>query len=118
MGKKKIVTLNQNSQFKRLYSKGNSFVSSNLITYIKRNNLNINRVGITASKKIGISVKRNRARRVIKSSYIKLFPYVKNGFDIVFVARYKTCYLKMQDIYSNMFKHLKDANLINEEINH
>ena len=116
MGKKKIVTLNQNSQFKRLYSKGNSFVSSNLITYIKRNNLNINRVGITASKKIGISVKRNRARRIIKSSYVELFPYVKNGFDIVFVARHKTCYLKTQDVYSSMFKHLKDARLLNEKI--
>ncbi|MDR1627415.1 MAG: ribonuclease P protein component [Oscillospiraceae bacterium] len=116
MSQKKIVTLNQNSQFKRLYSKGSSFVSYNLITYIKRNNLNISRVGITASKKVGISVKRNRAKRIIKSSYMKLFPQIKSGFDIVFVARYKTCYLKTQDIYENMFKHLRNAHLIDEKI--
>ena len=116
MSKKKIVTLNQNSQFQRLYSKGNSFISPNLITYIKKNYLNISRVGITASKKVGIAVKRNRARRIIRSAYIKLFPYIKNGFDIVFVARYKTCYLKTQDVYINMFKHLKSANLINGKI--
>ena len=116
MDKKKIVTLNQNIQFKRLYSKGKSFVSSDLITYVRRNNLNISRIGITTSKKIGISVKRNRARRIIKSSYMKLLPYVKNGFDMVFVARYKTCSLKTQDIYADMFKHLKGAGLINEKV--
>lgn len=116
MGKKKIVTLNQNIQFKRLYSKGKSFISSNLITYVKKNGLNISRIGITASKKIGISVKRNRARRIIKSSYMRLLPFMKSGFDIVFVARCKTCGLKTQDVYVSMFKHLKGAGLINEKV--
>ena len=116
MNKKKIVTLNQNSQFKRLYSKGKSFISPNLITYVRRNNLNIVRVGITASKKIGISVKRNRAKRVIRSSFAKLCPFIKGGYDIIFVARCKTCFLKSQDIYKSMFRHFETAGLMNEEI--
>lgn len=112
---KKIVTLNQDRQFRRLYSKGTSFVSPNLITYVKKNNLKISRVGITTSKKIGNAVKRNRARRIIKSAFTQLLPHIKRGFDIIFVARSKTCYAKTQDIYFNMFKHMKNANLINEK---
>ena len=56
----KIVTLKENRDFKRLYAKGKSCPHPLLVTYARKNRLNISRIGITTSKKIGNAVSRNR----------------------------------------------------------
>ena len=87
MQNKKITTLKNNKDFKKIYNRGQSVVSKNVVTYVLKNNLNYNRIGITASKKIGNAVKRNRARRLIKQSYALISNELSMGYDIVFVAR-------------------------------
>ena len=82
-----FVTLNKNKDFIRAYSKGKSFVSPVLVIYVIKNREKNVRIGITASKKIGNAVQRNRARRVIRESVRKIYPDLSNGFDFVFVAR-------------------------------
>lgn len=109
----KMVSLCLNTDFRRAYYKGRSFVASGLITYVLKNRLGINRIGITTSKKIGIAVKRNRARRVIRAAYSALQGSVKEGYDIVFVARSKTTFLKSDDVLLIMKKQLKDAGVLN-----
>ena len=47
------VTLNENRDFRRAYAKGKSRVHRLLVTYVLRNRLGVNRVGFTATKKIG-----------------------------------------------------------------
>ena len=66
------------------------------------------RFGITTGKKIGKAVKRTRARRVIRASYYELYPYMEKGYDIIFVARGKTPYVKSQVVKKAMKKHLKE----------
>ena len=45
------------------------------------------RAGITVSKKVGKSVTRNRLKRLIKEN-LKFYGFsIKNGYDLVFVAR-------------------------------
>ena len=46
-------------------------IRDRLVTYARKNRLNINRVGITTSKKIGNAVSRNRARRIIREMCIR-----------------------------------------------
>lgn len=104
-----ILTIKKNKDFLRAYSRGTSFVSPVLVTYVRRNHLGKLRLGITTSKKIGKAVKRNRARRIIKNSYRSIFPYLKNGYDIVFVARGKTPFVKSFKVLSAMENHLKEA---------
>ena len=58
----KFVPLNENKDFRRIYAKGKSYVSSSVITYVSKNRCKQIRVGITTSKKIGNAVQRNRAR--------------------------------------------------------
>jgi len=84
---KKIVTLKKNYEFQRLYKKGKFYVGKYLVLYVKENKLNINRIGITTSRKFGNSVKRNRVRRLIRESYRYYEKYLKVGYDFVFVAR-------------------------------
>jgi ribonuclease P protein component len=84
---KKIIPITENYEFKRLYNKGDSCVTPFFVLYYKRNRRKFNRLGITASKKIGNAVKRNRARRRLKELY-RLYAHEKvAGFDIVIVAR-------------------------------
>lgn len=102
----KIITLNRNGLFRRAYSKGQSFVSPVLITYVIKNKNRKNRIGIVTSKKIGKANKRNRARRVIKEAYRLVLEGILPGHDFVFVARGKTSFVKMQAVKGEMIKHL------------
>lgn len=101
----KMVTLNRNNDFRRLYKK-TAMVGSVLVTYQSKNRLGINRVGITTTKKIGKAHSRNRARRVIREAYRLLEPSLSPGHDFVFVARGRTVSCKMQEVYRAMKKHL------------
>ena len=105
------ITLKENKDFSRLYRRGKSFVSPVLVTYVSKNKSGNLRYGITTGKKIGKAVRRTRARRVIREAYYQLYPYLNEGYDIVFVARGKTPYVKTQVVLKAMKKHLTDAGI-------
>ena len=60
----------------------------------------INRIGITASKKIGGAVQRNRAKRVIREALRLIMQEytLKTGHLIVIAARERATVSKMQDV--------------------
>jgi ribonuclease P protein component len=45
------------------------------------------RVGVVCSRRVGGAVVRNRARRLLKEAWRGLSPRVRDGFDLVVVAR-------------------------------
>ncbi|MBC8570643.1 ribonuclease P protein component [Oscillospiraceae bacterium NSJ-54] len=94
--------LNENRDFRRLYSRGKSKAGSVLVTYCMKSRRGYNRIGITTSKKIGNAVQRNRARRVIKEAYRLLEEEVSPSWDICFVARGKTCRVPMGQVKKMM----------------
>jgi ribonuclease P protein component, eubacterial len=80
-------SLKKNIDFQEVYKKGKSFANKYLVMYILENNLMINRIGISVSKKVGNSVVRHRLTRLVKESYRlneELFP---KGLDIVVIGR-------------------------------
>ena len=110
-----IITLCDAWAFRRAYRNGKSFVSPELVTYVIKNKQNNLRIGITTGKKIGKAVMRSRARRVIRAAFrdiIKETEIVSNGFDVVFVARGKTPYVKSTFLAKVMKKQLKESGLI------
>lgn len=110
----KLVTIKENKDFRRIYSKGKSYVDPVLVTYVLKQRYKEPRVGITTSKKIGKAVQRNRARRIVMAAYRELYPKLeKTGYDIIFVARGRTPYVKSTDILRCMKKQLKKAGVIN-----
>lgn len=108
----KFPVLNENTQFRTLYYRGKSQVHPALVTYVRRNRLGYARAGITAGKKIGNAVVRNRCRRVIREAYRALFPSVRGGWDIVFVARGRTAALKSTQVLRIMEAQLRAAGLL------
>lgn len=105
MEKTEILKLNK--EFKRLYYRGKSNINPLIVTYAKRNNLKVNRIGITTSKKIGKAVYRNRARRLLKEAYRLLEPCTPTGWDFVFVARSKTTFSNLNQVYPVMKKQIE-----------
>lgn len=107
-----IGTIKTNSDFRRAYMRGKSYTNPALVTYVIKNRAGICRMGITASKKIGNAVERNRARRVIREAFRMIDKPIKGNYDIVFVARTKTVFKKSTDIYNVMISTLTQAGLI------
>lgn len=112
-----VETLKTNSDFRRAYARGKSYTNPALVMYVRKNRAGSCRIGITASKKIGNAVQRNRARRVIREAFRQVNLPLKGNYDVVFVARTKTVYKKSTDIYNVMLPMLLDAGVVkNEEL--
>ena len=80
-------SLKKNHQFQFVYKNGKSFANKYLIMYVKENGLDINRIGISVSKKVGNSVVRHRVTRLVRESYRLHENIFNSGLDIVIVAR-------------------------------
>ncbi len=103
----KSKTLKQNKDFRRLYYRGKNKASSCIVTYVMKNRSGETGYGITTGKKIGNAVKRNRARRLIRTAFSELEQRLNGSYDIVFVARTKTSQVKMQEVKAQMEEQLK-----------
>ena len=78
--------LKLNHIFRRLYATS-GHANSYLVLYARQNRLGSNRVGITAGKKLGKAVVRNRVRRRLREIYRLNEHRFAPGWDIVVVAR-------------------------------
>lgn len=103
----KSKTLKQNKDFRRLYYRGKNKASSCIVTYVMKKRSGETSYGITTGKKIGNAVKRNRARRLIRTAFSELEQRLNGSYDIVFVARTKTSQVKMQEVKAQMEDQLK-----------
>lgn len=104
--------ITRNKEFARVYSKGKAFVHPKLVLYVMKNRVGSTRVGITATKKIGNAVHRNRARRVIRAALFQTLPYHVGAVDLVFVARGQTTRCKSGEVQKAAEQLLKNAGLV------
>lgn len=79
--------LKKNKDFQIVYRTGRSYANRFLVMYIRKNDLNRNRLGISVSKKVGNSVVRHHLTRLIRESYRLQEEYFLCGYDIVVVVR-------------------------------
>lgn len=80
-------SLKKRTDFGLVYREGKSLANKYLVMYIRENELNKNRLGISVSKKVGNSVVRHRLKRLIKESYRLQEERFRCGIDIVIIAR-------------------------------
>ena len=92
--------IRRNNEFGRVYARGKSYVNQALVLYVLKTRGKRTRVGLTATKKIGHAVQRNRARRVMKAAIDEHLDYNIGGYDLVFVARGMTPRLKSWQLSS------------------
>lgn len=107
-----IATINRNALFTRAYRSKTSFVSPFVVTYVVPRKKGPIRIGITASKKIGCAVDRNRARRVVKAAAYEVLKDASGCFDIVFVCRTATGKQKSTRLAKVIAGHLAKAGVL------
>ena len=104
-------TLDKNWQFNRVYGRGKSYVHPHCVLYVAKNRLGYTRIGLTATKKVGHAVQRNRARRVMRAALSEHLARNIGGYDIILVARGQTPRLKSTQLSKTLGKLFAKAGL-------
>lgn len=107
--------LRNKKDFSRIYSKGISIGDRYIVLFFKKNNLDYYRKAFLASKKVGNSVKRNRARRLMKESVRLLEFDLPKGYDYIFIARNTIDGKSYSEVSRSIKSALKRSGTLNEK---
>ncbi len=105
-------SLKKNFQFRYVYNRGKSLANRHLVMYVIKNGKQTNKLGISVSKKVGKSVTRSHVTRLIRESYRLTEAEIKQGFDIVVIARVSAKDASYQEICRSLRHLLKKHNLL------
>ena len=109
------VTVKENYEFRRIYRKGKSAVSPQLVIYCQRNRRGHSRLGVSVSTKLGCAVVRNRVRRRIREIYrlnkAKMLP----GYALIVVARVRAVETDYQKLDRTYLRLLEQLDLLRED---
>ena len=108
-------SLKNSREFKKVYNFGLSYANKYLVMYIYNNGTKENRIGISVSKKVGNSVVRHRATRLIRESVRLNEKMIKRGYDIVIIARGSIKDKKYRDVESAYIHLCKLHRLLEDE---
>ena len=106
--------LRKKADFQSIYNRGKSVGDRFVVLFYRPNGLVYNRTGFLASKKVGNSVKRNRARRLMKESYRHLAGRLPQNvhYDFIIIARNTISGKKCAEVEKSLFSAMKRAGVI------
>ena len=107
----KKEVLRKKEDFNRVYKKGKSVGDRFVVVFCLKNGLEYNRISYLASKKVGNSVRRNRARRLMRES-MRHIENVKQGYDIIVIARNTINDRKCADVKKSIEAAMKRVDLL------
>ncbi len=81
------MRVRRTADVRRVYAEGQSWAHPLLVLVARPNQLGRTRIGVTASRKIGNAVERNRARRLLREAARHLYDHIQPGWDIMLIAR-------------------------------
>jgi ribonuclease P protein component len=80
--------LSRSAEFERVYRQGRSTANRHLVLYAFPNPASERpRLGLSVSRKVGGAVARNKVKRMLRESFARLEPTLRDGHDVVLVAR-------------------------------
>ena len=112
----KNIAIRENHLYNKTFKRGKSYVSRSIAVYVLKDyaaerlaranpeKKQINRLGLSVSKKIGGAVVRNRVKRIIRAAYDTHRSELKVGFLIVISARGASVNKKSTDIAQELDK--------------
>ncbi|GAA5416558.1 ribonuclease P protein component [Paraliobacillus ryukyuensis] len=110
---KKMYRIKKNEEFQHVFKKGKSFANRQLVIYFVRNNqYNHFRIGLSVSKKIGNAVVRNRIKRYLRQTFLELKEEIDPAFDMVIIARIPTKDMEYHGIKKSLMHVLSKTELL------
>ncbi|MBE0447111.1 MAG: ribonuclease P protein component [Actinobacteria bacterium] len=79
--------LTDSKDYESVYRYGGSVANEELVLYFLEKEDSGKRIGISVSRKIGAAVVRNRIKRLIREAFRHNESAIKQGYDLVFIAR-------------------------------
>ena len=107
-----LYTVKKNSDFRRMYARGKSAVTSRLVVYCRKNRLDRNRTGFTVSAKLGHAVVRNRIRRQLREIVRLNSDKLTVGYDLILVARGKAVNAEYRKLEKNFLEACETLKLL------
>ena len=122
----KFLRITENGLFRKAYKSGKRKGAHTLTVFVLKDRaaeylrkrhperLIVTRLGISASKKVGGAVQRNRAKRVIREAYREIDKTlgIKKGFLIVITPRPECAVEKMQVVKKDLQYCLKSLDML------
>lgn len=107
--------LRDKRDFASIYNRGKSVGDRYVVVFYRENGLPYNRTAFLASKKVGNSVQRNRARRLIRESYSKAEPFLPTGYDFILIARNTILEKKCSEVSKSVFSAFKRTGILKKQ---
>lgn len=110
-GLARFQRLTRPSQFRVVYEKGRKVVGRGLILWALPTTAPGIRLGVVASRRVGGSVQRNRARRLLREAF-RLHRFEMNGpADVVIVARASLLEAGRAEVEADLLRAVQRAGL-------
>lgn len=99
--------IRKNQEFTSVYQSGKSYANKYFVMYVSKNDLGMNRLGVSVSKKVGNSVIRHRIKRLVKESLRLHEDMFNSGLNIVVIARKGADELSYREVTSALIHLMK-----------
>jgi ribonuclease P protein component len=104
--------LTRSADFLRVKKSGKSFTHPSIVLITMPNQLGTTRVAIAAGRSVGNAVRRNRAKRQIRSCIDGIFKAISPGWDMIIYARKPISSVTFDAIRQDVILVLQEARLI------
>jgi ribonuclease P protein component len=94
--------LKRQKDFDAVYNNGRSVASRHIVLFYARNRLGYSRISFLASKKVGNSVQRHRATRLMKEAFRLSGQVIDPGYDLVIIARNSITEAGLSDVMRSL----------------
>ena len=110
----KRLALTRRAQFLAVYESGKASADNLIVVKSMPNGLDATRIGFSVTKEMGKATVRNRIKRLLKENVRVLD--IKNGRDIVFIARRSIVKADYHQLTASIVKLLRRADLLVSDV--